>query len=78
MTGKEKILARFATHLTRLRKERGYSIRQLAAAAGLEYSQVQRIEKGKVNLAFTTLIALSQGLDMELHVLLEEFKPPRI
>jgi transcriptional regulator with XRE-family HTH domain len=78
MTGKEKILARFAAHLTRLRKERGYSIRQLAASSGLEYSQIQRIEKGKVNFAFTTLIALAHGLDIELQVLLEDFKPPRV
>lgn len=77
MLNKEKILSRFATHLTKLRKDKGYSIRQLAAASGLEYSQVQRIEKGKVNFAFTTLIALAQGLDMDLNVLLEEYKIPR-
>lgn len=77
MTNKEKILARFASHLTRLRQEKGYSIRQLAAASGLEYSQIQRIEKGKVNFAFTTLIALAQGLDLELPALLEEYKIPK-
>ncbi len=77
MTNKEKILARFALHLTRLRQEKGYSIRQLAAASGLEYSQIQRIEKGKVNFAFTTLIALAQGLDLELPALLEEYKIPK-
>ncbi|NCI48251.1 helix-turn-helix domain-containing protein [Sediminibacterium soli] len=78
MTGKEKILLRFASHLTRVRQEKGYSIRQLAAASGLEYSQVQRIEKGKVNFAFTTLVSLAQGLDIEIHVLLEAYKPPRV
>lgn len=78
MTGKEKILLRFAAHLTRLRKEKGYSLRELAASSGLEYSQVQRIEKGKVNFAFTTLIALAQGLDVELTALLEGFKPSRL
>jgi len=77
MTNKEKILTRFATHLTRMRKERGLSIRQLAATSGLEYSQIQRIEKGKVNFAFTTLVALAQGLDIDLHLLLEEYKIPR-
>jgi transcriptional regulator with XRE-family HTH domain len=77
MTNKEKILLRFATHLTRLRKERDLSIRQLAATSGLEYSQIQRIEKGKVNFAFTTLVALAQGLDIDLHILLEEYKIPR-
>ena len=77
MNNKEKILLRFATHLTKLRKEKGLSIRQLAASSGLEYSQVQRIEKGKVNFAFTTLVTLAQGLDIDLHILLEEYKIPR-
>lgn len=78
MNSKEKILSRFAAHLTKVRRERGYSIRQLAAASGLEYSQVQRIEKGKVNLAFTTLVALAQGLDIDMDVLLKDYKPPKL
>ncbi|TAJ49600.1 MAG: XRE family transcriptional regulator [Chitinophagaceae bacterium] len=77
MTNKEKILARFAAHLTKLRKEKGLSIRQLAAEAGLEYSQIQRIEKGKVNFAFTTLTALALGLGMDLDELLAEYKIPK-
>ncbi len=77
MTNREKILLRFAAHLTTLRKEKGYSIRQLAAASGLEYSQIQRIEKGKVNFAFTTLVALAQGLDTDLKNLLEAYKIPK-
>ena len=77
MNNKEKILTRFAVHLTKLRKEKGMSIRQLAAAAGLEYSQIQRIEKGKVNFAFTTLLALSQGLDMDVNTFLEEYRIPK-
>ncbi|HEX7690966.1 MAG TPA: helix-turn-helix transcriptional regulator [Sediminibacterium sp.] len=78
MTGKEKILLRFAAHLTKMRQDKGYSIRQLAAASGLEYSQVQRIEKGKVNFAFTTLVSLAQGLDMDMNDLLEGFKIPKV
>ena len=78
MNSKEKILARFAVHLTKVRQEKGLSIRQLAATSGLEYSQIQRIEKGKVNFAFTTLIALAQGLEIDLHELLEEYKIPRL
>lgn len=77
MSSREKTLARFATQLTRLRKEKGMSIRQLAAASALEYSLVQRIEKAKVNFAFSTLTALAQGLDMELGELLAGFKIPK-
>jgi transcriptional regulator with XRE-family HTH domain len=77
MTQKEKILAQFAAELIRLRTEKGMSIRQLAAAADLEYSQVQRIEKAKVNFAFTTLVALAQGLDIEVQDLLAAMKIPK-
>ena len=77
MTNKEKILTQFATHLTRLRKEKGLSIHQLAAISGLEYSQIQRIEKGKVNFAFSTLVTLAQALEMELDEMLSEYKIPR-
>jgi len=64
MTAKEKSLARFAKHLKHIRQNKGYSLREFSSRAGLEYSQVQRIEKGKVNFAFTTLEALAEGLDM--------------
>jgi len=71
MENKEQILQKFAKHLTKVRESKGLSIRQLAASSGLEYSQVQRIEKGLVNLAYTTLIALANGLDIEPKELLD-------
>ncbi len=74
MNDKKVILLKFAKHLTKIRKDKGLSIRQLAASSGLEYSQLQRIEKGKVNFAFSTLYTLSEGLDMELSKLLENFE----
>ncbi|MBR2648623.1 MAG: helix-turn-helix transcriptional regulator [Sediminibacterium sp.] len=77
MSYKEKILIRFAERLIKLRTEKGMSIRQLAAAADLEYSQVQRIEKAKVNFAFSTLIALAQGLDLEVEDLVKDLKIPK-
>lgn len=74
MNDKEKILIKFANNLKKFREEKGLSIRQLAAASGLEYSQLQRIEKGKVNFAFSTLSAIAQGFDIELSELLVALK----
>ena len=71
MRVKEESLAKFAAHLTALRVEQGISIRELAVRSDLEYSQVQRIEKGKVNIALTTLLALAEGLDVTLDILLK-------
>jgi len=62
MTNRDKILLRFAKRLTSLREKQGISIRELAIRSDLEYSQVQRIEKAKVNFAYSTLIALADGL----------------
>lgn len=74
MNDKEKILLKFANNLKKLREEKDISIRQLAATSGLEYSQLQRIEKGKVNFALTTLVAIAQGLDLEVGELFEKLK----
>ena len=71
MTAKEKSLAKFAAHLKKLREAQGISIRELAVRSDLEYSQVQRIEKGKVNIALTTILALAEGLDITPDILLK-------
>ena len=71
MTVKENALAKFAARLKELREAQGISIRELAARSDLEYSQVQRIEKGKVNIALTTLLALADGLNVSPDTLLK-------
>jgi transcriptional regulator with XRE-family HTH domain len=74
MNDKERILQKFANNLKKIREDKGLSIRQLAASSGLEYSQLQRIEKGKVNFALTTLVAIAQGLEMEVSELFDKLK----
>lgn len=78
MNHKERYLSAFASHLTKLRTEKNYSIRELASRSNLEYSQVQRIEKGKVNFSFITLIALADGLELNLSDLLQNFNTASI
>ena len=64
MEEREQIQQRFATALLRAAEEKNLSLRKLAAASGLEYSQVQRISKGKVNLSLSTIVALAEGLEI--------------
>jgi transcriptional regulator with XRE-family HTH domain len=71
MDNKEYIKQRFAKNLKALREKKGISLRELSLRANLEYSQVQRIEKGKVNLSLTTMIALAEGLDVHPKKLLD-------
>ncbi len=51
MNNKEKIKGNFGENLQKLRSSNGLSVRALTSKSGLEYSQVQRIENGKVNPA---------------------------
>jgi transcriptional regulator with XRE-family HTH domain len=62
MDTKEEIQVKFGKALKILIEEKGMSIHKLAAAAGLEYSHVQRITSGKVNLELSTIMALCNGL----------------
>lgn len=74
---KDLLLESFGQHLTKLRKERDLSIHQLAHACDLEYSHLQRIEKGKVNIAFTTLMSIAQGLEIHPEELFKKFYLPQ-
>ncbi len=69
MTSTEKALAKFGANLRKLRESKGMSIHELAAAAGLEYSQVQKTEKGRVNIKLQTVFALAEGLNISPDVL---------
>lgn len=71
MTTKEKALAKFGSNLRKLREDQGISIHELSARSGLEYSQVQKTEKGRVNLTLTTILALADGLDVTPDTLLK-------
>jgi transcriptional regulator with XRE-family HTH domain len=64
MEQREELLKKFGRRLAALRKQKNVSVRELAAAAGLEYKRVQRIEAGKVNLLFTTILALARALEV--------------
>lgn len=64
MIDKDTILLKMASHITVMRNSKNLSIHGLAQAADIEYALMQRIEKGKVNLQFTTLVKISKGLDM--------------
>lgn len=77
MDWKAETKLRFAAHLTELMEayakahpEEKNSLRAFAARSGLEYSHVQRILKGKVDVAMTTLFLLASGLKISPNELL--------
>lgn len=71
MERKEELLKKFGKQLATLRKQRNLSVRELATAANLEYGNVRKIEAGKVNLLFTTILALARALEVSPDELLQ-------
>ena len=66
-----KILRQFGQRVTELREEKGITIEGLAAAADLDYLQVVEIEEGKINVLFTTIVALAEALGINPEDLLD-------
>ena len=67
----EKSLRRFGQILTVLRKQKNWSVRDLAERSDIDPRQLGRIEAGQVNIHFTTILALARGLGITPEELLE-------
>lgn len=72
MESKEQLKVNFGEQLRNRRLEQGVSLRGLAARAGMEYSHVQRIENGKVNISLTTARSLAVGLNISIAELMRD------
>jgi transcriptional regulator with XRE-family HTH domain len=66
------VLIKFGERLKELRTDKKLTLEQLAFAADIELSQVHRIEKGKINPTYTTLLALASGLEITISELLAD------
>lgn len=64
-------LKRFGAHLQALRKQRNLSFRKMALKCNLEYSDIQRYEKGEINMTFMSLVELAKGLEVPLKELVD-------
>jgi transcriptional regulator with XRE-family HTH domain len=60
----DKTIKKFGKRVREIRQSKRLSQEQLALACGLEYSQINRIELGKVNtsISHVTLIAKHLGI----------------
>ena len=68
---KDVALRKFGQRLAALRRQKRLSVRELAARSGLTGRQIEQIEAGKINLLFTTIVALARGLGVDPEELLE-------
>jgi DNA-binding Xre family transcriptional regulator len=67
----KKVLKKFGENLRRLRKEKGLSLREMSYACSIDNSKIAKIEKGMINITFTTLLQLATALETHPSTLLE-------
>lgn len=65
-------LNKLGDELLRLRKEKGLSQQELSFRTGIEKPYIRRIEKGRTNPTFKTLLKLSIALETPLYKIVEK------
>lgn len=74
---KKEILQQVGELLRQAREAKGLTLIELEVRSGVNAGEISRIERGKRNLAFTTLVKLAQGLEMPVFEILRNFSTPR-
>jgi transcriptional regulator with XRE-family HTH domain len=59
-------LKAFWQHLRSLRLQKGLTMESFAFDVGIDYRQLERIERGEVNTTISTVLALANALDTEV------------
>jgi transcriptional regulator with XRE-family HTH domain len=67
----KKRLKKIALRLKEVRKQKGLSMRELAARCDIDYGKISKIENNKANLNVTTLIEIAEGLGIHPKTLLD-------
>ena len=66
MMTKEKLVIAVGKRIRQIRTDKGLSIEKLALLSGLSYSQVIRIENGKINTSIYQLHLIARTLKVGL------------
>ena len=65
----EELLKAFGTNVRKLRIQKGMTMEQLAEQSELDYTQIARIEHGKVNTSVGIAHLIAKGLQIPLNEL---------
>lgn len=60
----KQALKKFGDHLRKLREDKGLSLRELSYACKVDNSHISKIEQGKINITFTTILDLASALEL--------------
>lgn len=66
-------LEQFGSILKQLRIEKGHTLLDLEVRTGINEGTLSKIENGKKNFNFTTLVKLAKGLEVPVSKLLSKF-----
>jgi transcriptional regulator with XRE-family HTH domain len=70
-------LMALAQRIVRLRQARGFTTQaSFADACGVDTNQIQRLESGKRNPRFLTLVDVARGLNIDVAALVSDAYPP--
>jgi transcriptional regulator with XRE-family HTH domain len=64
MSSKVDVLQVFAFNLLRIRTQKGYSQRNLAAESGVDYADISRMENAKKDTTLLTIRVLAEALEV--------------
>ena len=56
----------FGEHVRRLRKEKGWTLTEVAISSGLAPSTISKVERGQMSLTYDRLVLLARGLGVHL------------
>ncbi|MEM8860546.1 MAG: XRE family transcriptional regulator [Chloroflexota bacterium] len=74
MKDNSEIVSLLGKHLQQIRKEKKFTLEQLAQKSGVSRSMLSQIERGQANPTFGTLWNLSRALGLDMSELVEEFE----
>jgi transcriptional regulator with XRE-family HTH domain len=58
-------LKKLGAQIKRLREAKKLSLRELSYACDIDNSKISKIEKGQINITFTTMLQLAKALETE-------------
>jgi transcriptional regulator with XRE-family HTH domain len=64
-------LKKLGANIKRLREMKNLSLRQLSYACDIDNSKISKIEKGQINITFTTILQLAKALEISPSELLK-------
>ena len=67
----EEYLVLIGKNISKIRKAKGFTIKELGFRCDMEHSNIIPIEKGKINVTFHSLYRIAAALEVEVSDFLE-------